>query len=336
VQFVENEKEKEMTPTTVSTSSEAPASQGQWIKFDRRLEDAIERAKKLSRQNVCPTVDGMQKILEGDELMKAVVDAIIQTTKRLSVSNQYPNEEVSSNFGYLSGYKGSKPMAEQVAILRKLFDGIDLGTYDESLASQQVDDTEGSFAIPDWHLFGSTYGEAVQKVLDALKKLYGGKFHNYRENQLDPKYLRQQARTVAKFEELAALQTGHKTLIVFGQFGIRHRGRSVRRARECMSFMEFSLGVFSVGIMLLTHPERLQQYDDLWIDCAGDEYSPDADGAFDYAPYVVFDDGRLEFRTYWFSGAREYCGSASGLLPKLLSKITRHSFLRSVFGSSSS
>jgi len=49
----------------------------------------------------------------------------------------------------------------------------------------------------------------------------------------------------------------HDILVVPAQFGLRHRGRSVRRVREVMNANEFGLGVFAIGIMLLTHPERL-------------------------------------------------------------------------------
>jgi hypothetical protein len=42
------------------------------------------------------------------------------------------------------------------------------------------------------------------------------------------------------------------------------------------------LVVPAVGIMLLT--ERLQDNDGLWVDCAGDEYSPGADGGFESPP----------------------------------------------------
>jgi hypothetical protein len=32
-----------------------------------------------------------------------------------------------------------------------------------------------------------------------------------------------------------------------------------------MNANECGLGAFAIGIMLLTHPERLKHYDDLWI-----------------------------------------------------------------------
>lgn len=68
--------------------------------------------------------------------------------------------------------------------------------------------------------------------------------------------------------------------------------------------------------MLLTHPERLVSYDDLWIDCAGDEYAPVAVGGFSGAPFFSFVGGEVEFAADWFDDARSDYGSASGFLPQ--------------------
>ena len=95
-----------------------------------------------------------------------------------------------------------------------------------------------------------------------------------------------------------------------------HRGRSVRRAREGMQVTEYGLGAVAVGIMLLTHPERLMNYDDLYVDCAGDEYAPEADGGFSYAPLFCFSECRVRVGASWFGGAGDVCGSSSAFLPQ--------------------
>ena len=109
-----------------------------------------------------------------------------------------------------------------------------------------------------------------------------------------------------------------RLLIIAAQFGLRHRGRSVRRARVVMedTTSEVGLGAFAVGIMILTHPIRLQDYNDLWIDCAGDEFSRDGDGDFSKTPYFEFDDVRVEFGTYDVSVVHDHYGSASWFLPQ--------------------
>jgi hypothetical protein len=113
------------------------------------------------------------------------------------------------------------------------------------------------------------------------------------------------------FQKLGLEQKDHDILVVAAQFGLRHRGRSTRRAREVMNASEFGLGAFAIGIMLLTHPERLMNYDDLWIDCAGDDYSCDADGLFGNAPYFGFGDDGVGFGTSDVASADGSYGSAS-------------------------
>lgn len=173
---------------------------------------------------------------------------------------------------------------------------------------------EGLFAIPRWDKIAPTYNEAVEKVLELISKICVGKFKNYRGN-LGPDRLHQHERTVAMLKKLGDQQKGYDILIFPAQFGIRHRGRSVRRAREVFNKNEFGLGAFEVGIMLLTHPERLHHYDDLWIDCAGDEYDvPGDDDRFTRAPLFVFSD-LVEFGAGWIYGANKHFGSASGFIP---------------------
>ena len=83
-----------------------------------------------------------------------------------------------------------------------------------------------------------------------------------------------------------------------------------------MEVNECGLGAFAVGIMLLTHENRLKHYDDLWIDCAGDEYAPGAGGGFSRAPCFNFDGADLEFGARDVGGAVDGYGSASVFLPQ--------------------
>lgn len=254
-------------------------------------------------------------IEHGDEFAEAIRIAAIASLKDLSVSDKFKNEEVKSNYGYLSGYK-PKGITEQTNRLRQLFPGI--GFADEKIAEGELPkNAEGWFAIPKWQTVAPTYGEAVQKVLDMIKQTRNGAFHNYREGQLGPDRLRQSTKTVAVFQEFCDEQKDHDILVVAGQFGLHHRGRSVRRAREVFVANELGLGAFAVGIMILTHAERLQNMGDLWIDCAGDEFDdPGADVRFAHAPFFRFSDGKVKFGTVWFDGAHGSDGSASGFLPQ--------------------
>lgn len=251
---------------------------------------------------------GQRLIENGGEFQEGLKDLI----KRFSVTNQFANEEVASGYGYLSGYK-PKSVARQVKILNGLFPN--LGSANKRLFGKPLpENAEGLFAIPRWECFSTTYNEAVVRVLDQIKLICGGKFYNYRENQLGPKFLRQHAKTVKAFSMLGEQQTGYEILVVACQFGLRHRGRSVRRAREVMNSLEFGLGAFANGCMILTHPERLQYYDDLWIDCAGDEFSDGGVGSFGHAPCFRFYGGKVLFDSRPLGAAFGNCGSSSGLL----------------------
>ena len=127
----------------------------------------------------------------GEEIaeISAMLETAIAKVKELSVSSQFSNEEMSPEYGYISGYK-PKGITEQTNILRQLISGI--GFADEKLALRPLpENAEGWFAIPKWQSVAPTYGEAVQKVLDLIKKTRNGKFYNYYKSQLGPENLRQ-------------------------------------------------------------------------------------------------------------------------------------------------
>lgn len=255
--------------------------------------------------------DGAQRLIENGGDFQAELKKLVE---RFSITNQYEDEEVESSYGYLSGYT-PKGITEQTNRLRELFPGI--GYANEKLAEGALpENAEGWFAIPRWEKVAPTYGEAVQKVLDLIKQTRNGAFYNYRDGELGPNQLRQSQKSTTMLQKLGDEQNGHDILVVPAQFGIRHRGRSVRRAREVMNANECGLGAFTIGIMLLTHPERLQHYDDLWIDCAGDEFAPDADGDFSRSPCFEFDGGGVEFGTSDVGFASDDYGSASVCLPQ--------------------
>lgn len=276
---------------------------GQKKQVKRFAEDAVDRAIAEGLLDK----DGPQKLIEnGDEFQTRIIAAI----KDLSVSNQFADEEVESSYAYPKGYK-VKGITEQTNILRQLFPGI--GFADEKLADQPLPpNAEGWFAIPKWEKFAPTYGEAVEKVLAMIGSKR--KFYNYRDGQLGAEYLRQHAKTAKMFQKLGDEQKDHDILVVPAQFGLRHKGRSVRRAREVFTANEFGLGAFAIGIMVLTHPERLVQWEQLHVDCAGDEFSPGADGGFSRAPVFGFRGGEVGFDAYWCDGASGDCGSASAFV----------------------
>ncbi len=247
-----------------------------------------------------------------------------------SRSNRYADEEVKSNYKYPSGYKGPKPLSQQIDVLAKIF-GLSLGYtsefVDKVLPTLQLPDgAEGWFAIPSIDALASRFFPEVKdstERLCAASNLILAKigesrtFHNYREGQLTPDRFRLNERTTHALDILAETQKGD-IWIVGGQFGKRHAGRSVRRAREIMVGPEFGAHTVAAGSMLLTHSERLVSYNDLWMDVPGDEFDPGEDGSFGYAPIFSFNDGGVRFGASWVSYPRDYYGSVSLFLPKYL------------------
>ncbi len=252
-------------------------------------------------------------------------DGIAKLIAELAVSNQYANEEVRSSYTYPKEYKGPKPIADQIKAIAKIFD-LDPSQAIEFAKNLPAlpEGAEGWFAIPSVDALvkkhfpevtnqAQEYCQAVQLV--HAKIAASRSFYNYCEGQITPAQLRVHARTAHALDLIAETQKGD-ILIVAAQLGMRHRGKSVRRAREVFVANEFGLGTLAVGSIVLTHPERLVRWEELDMDCSGDKFAPGADGGFSSAPYFDFGDSRVRFGTRGVSDAIEHYGSASAVLPQ--------------------
>jgi hypothetical protein len=190
------------------------------------------------------------------------------------------SEQVESAYGYYSGFKEAHLLEEQIYRLRHLFPGI--GTAHVSAFLNEIEANplpvwvEGFFAIPNWEsnpsVFGQSYSEAVQKVLDVLADTLQGFFKNWRKGEINERCLRQSAYMRLALRRLIERQDNPSILIVPAQLGIRHRGFSSRKAAVKFANGEFALGSFAIGSILLTHPERLAHPKYLWIDCPGEKF----------------------------------------------------------------
>ena len=176
---------------------------------------------------------------------------------------------------------------------------------------------EGFFVIPPWSKIGSTYQTALEKVLKALEQAPNGHPINCQQNELDPHKLLCETPKKARMMEALQQSQNADILIVPAQLGLLHRYKSVRRARALMSGMEFGLGVYEIGIILLTHPNRLQDWESLRIDCAGDEYSLDVGGDFPNIPLFLYSAGNLCLQQFRLNYAAVENGSASGFATPL-------------------
>ncbi len=226
-------------------------------------------------------------------------------------------EAETPQHGYRSGYAKSKSISEQVKILRRIFP--DIGFADERLAEKQLPNhAEGWFAIPRWQLIAPSYGEAVRKVFDKLKEERKGRFHDFflaPDTSCEGNLLETDKKRDI-FQKLGEEQDTQGILVVAAQFGLRYRGIPSLGVRTGTDLHEFCLGAFEVGVMLLTHPDRLMCFDDLHIHCAGDNYDLDLDGDPEDVLSLGFDVEGLEVEHCWIGLKDGSAGAATGFLPQ--------------------
>jgi len=204
----------------------------------------------------------------------------------MGYNQQFGFEKTKFPCKYTSGYKSNRDQPidvivadfeRQLNILHKLFN---CGThYDVDFLIKANENcpawVENFFANFDWRKIDSKYGKSVRVVLEKIKKTF--KFPVSKNllsvnNSLSYQYLRQEQKSVEALNKLHEMQNNPDILIVPAQLGRRYT-LSSRRVREVMDVNEFGLGILDVGLMFLTHPERIMSSDDGWIICVGDEYA---------------------------------------------------------------
>jgi len=273
------------------------------------LAEAMQRVYRTALKQLDRQSAGL--VLELREKLKAeVASSAVKIMQRLTLSDKYKDEETVSRREYPAAYR-VRPIEAQVTELRRIFP--QLGGCPERIGRHPLPEgAEAWFAIPRWQALGTTYNEALEKVVSALAARR--KLSNRIVSRMDAVFLRQNERTKLAESILADQQPGSDILVIAAQAGLLHRGCSARRARVVMAGNEFGLGAFSLGCILLTHPERLSHLDTLMMDCSGDEYSLRGDGIFDRVPLYDYDLGGLEFSIFYEDRARNLWGTPSGFL----------------------
>jgi len=277
------------------------------------LDEAVQQAyrtviEQLDRQSAQAVLDAQKKVkLE-------VSDVLVEAIQRHTTTDKYKDEQVASNRVYPPTYR-VRPIEAQVTALRTLFPA--LGSCHEKLARKPLlEGAEAWFAIPRWQALAPTYNEAVQMLIEVLSSKR--KVSNRIIGKVGEKYLRQTERSKLAEKILAEQQGGNDILVIPSQAGMLHRGCSARRTRVSLAGNEFGLGMFAIGCMLLTHPERLSSADTLMIDCGGDEYSVRCDYTFDRVPLFDYDIGGVELSIFYEDRARNLWGTPTGFLYKMV------------------
>lgn len=256
----------------------------------------------------------------GGELQNGIVKLIAE----LTAPKQYTNGKIYSNH-YPMGYEGPKPIEEQIKTIARIFD-LDPSWALDFLFFKKLpmppSGALGWFAVPSIDALGEKHFPEVsdpnQKYCRAVElvhaKLANSRpFYNSRAEQITAEHLRLHERTAHALSLIAREQKGD-ILMFPAQLGRRHRGASVSEAREDLMTNEFGLDALSVGIILLTHLEQELLSTLSRIDCAGDEFSPYADGDFSFAPSYFFHKNKLKFAAAWVDDAYDNYGTASGFL----------------------
>ena len=232
----------------------------------------------------------------------------------------YTNEEVESNYGYPKDYK-PKPPEEQLEIWKKWLPKLSTDKTEkfikEELPKMKLPkDAESWFVIPKWQKFGGIYNKAIDKMLKIFFKAKKGKFHNYRGKELGPDQLRETEKKKKFIAEISKNQPGD-FIVIPAQLGLKYKGKSVRRARVLFRENEFGLGLWELLAILITHPERLT-YEDLWIDCPGDQFrfNNDSVDLFFGAFYFYFVSGKVRLDAYRVDDVNEFYGLASAFFPQ--------------------
>lgn len=259
-----------------------------------------------------------QRLNENGGELKA---GILKLIADLSVSDRFAGEEVSSSYTYPKEYKGPKPIQEQIKSIATLFDLDPSHAYEFATSLPQLPEgAEGWFAVPSIEAVAKKHfpeitnsAEQYCQVQLLILKMLGDSrsFYNYRDGEINSQSLRMHARTAHALDLIKEVQKGD-ILIVAGQLGMRHRGRSVRRAREFIVGNQYGFDGIIGGSIALTHPERFVRWEELDMDCPGAEFKPGGGLEFSRAPIFIFSGDGLGFGA---SAGPTVRAAAAALLP---------------------
>lgn len=168
---------------------------------------------------------------------------------------------------------------EQISILNQFIP--EVGFIDERRITRGLPlAAEGWFIIPRWQLLASTYEEALELILER------GNFLNYFHGQLQEREVERGG--LEKKLEIISKSQNSDILILPAQLGLLYKGYSSDEVRRSLKENEFQLGAFEMSVILLTHKNRLNHYNDLGILCGGDMINPDPEEEIDYTNIPSF------------------------------------------------
>ncbi len=191
----------------------------------------------------------------------------------------FADEEVESDFGYPKGFR-IHSVQEQLAMLVKrvdFFQKFDASHINQLASRDLPEGAEGWGLITKPSVVGSAHHNNLIMFLRLLS--IQRTFDSWPNHELTINHLRITSRSLTPIQKLEAETPGDFLVIPF-QFGMLHRGRSMRRARACFADNEFGLGPYEVAVLMLTHPDRIIGHSQLNASCPGADYAPKGNCAF--------------------------------------------------------
>lgn len=259
--------------------------------------------KSLENAGITPL--NLKKIRSNPKLAAQIAKLLTSQEKRTEYT--YPPEYKTLN------------IVDQVTALQKISAFAEL---DATWILNEGQDWYDSLNLPDWvenplvYVWYESLGGyhvALDLIIKTITEERG--FYNYCKNPLTPGYLRQNKATREAEIRLKTYQPGD-FLIVPSQAGNRWGNYPVCEVRELYDNGEFGLGAVAVGCLILSHPNRLVDCEELDMDCPGDEIEErDSDFRFGRAPGFRFFDNKVKLGAGLVNIPDERFGSVSGYFP---------------------
>ena len=291
-----------------------PTPEVQFLVF---VDDVIRKAFESAKLGP----DALHRLMDSKDEFEGAIGTLIRSFAR---SDKFIDEETESIHTYTRNYYGPRPIEDQIAEIAHIFalDPMHAQSYAQNLP-KLPEGAEGWFAVPsvdaivaksDSECFDQDqkYCIALQTVISRLSEHC--RFRDLLLDEKTPDRLRVTARTQRALCTIVEKQPGD-ILLIPAQLGMRHRGKSVRRACEVFVRGEFGLTSLMVGSILLTHPGRISLVDQLNMHCAGDEYySPGFGVSFSCATIFYFESNFIRFGTNRNGNFASYHAVTSGFV----------------------
>jgi hypothetical protein len=216
---------------------------------------------------------GLERLRLKSSEIKGLIDDLGEQILALSLDNHLAEQEEPSKRGYSNYIPGSIVPEEQAYRIREAFSLLPNKEFlfnNRYVGRRFPRYVEGLFVVFPWYHLTASYSEACLMVIKLLEVRLKRKFINLHKAELLSKKTEFviSPRTAKKLAHEVEI-SGNRLALFPGQFGFRHRGRSALRAEAVLLEHEWLLDPFSIIMMLLAQPERLQNDDDLCIMCAG-------------------------------------------------------------------